>query len=478
MRYKLSLFLLAALLLFSGARNTETKVLTRQQMYADFDQLVSTLKQVSPHLICKKTAWGYDVEPLFTQFRTEIDTISSQKSFHELISKTITTCQDGHTVLLSRYPYPQGYWGKLFIPLRYLNGEYVVTRNFSYENVSVPAGSIVSKAMNKPVHDYVQTLTPYRYFMHYDMNNKRFYYNHFYQNDKNNSSAEITLEFITPDNKPIALQLKASQEVNIEKITADLSDTKKIEYWAAERTLYIRIPAMNYDDVKYYRSQIPVVGKDKPIDRVLIDIRSNLGGSDLVWRTVYEQLIDKPAEYKNVLMGYNPSYMPGKYRKQKKLAGEIAVEKTDWLGGGEFCKYYDGTEKIVPAKNSLRVSGKIILISNEDVYSSAGSCLKLSLVDPADRFVSIGRPVGMYLGGGFDPLNFQLKHSELVYKIEPAIDVTGAKNATDVMQDRTEIRIPETLGELRTKFTYSGNVWSHDYLAKYDPFVKTALALP
>ncbi len=477
MRHILSVFLLAVLILFSGARSSEIKLLSKQEMYADFDQLVATLKKVSPHLVCKKIAWQYNIDSLFTQFRTEIDTISSQRSFHELISKTTIACQDGHTVLLSGYDYPPGYWGSLFIPLRYLNGEYVVTRNFNFEAIQVPAGSIVSKAMNKPVHDYVQTLTPYRYFMHYDMKNNRFYYNHFYQNNTINSSTEITLDFITPDNKPITLQLKASRRVNVEEITANLSDTKKVEYWPEERILYIRIPVMEYNDRKYYRSQIPSVGKGKKIDRVLIDIRSNLGGSDLVWRTVYEQLLDKPAEWNSILIGQDPSYMSSKYRKQKSILPNSVNEQFDWLSGAVFSRYFDGTEKITPAKNSLRVSGKIVLLSNEDVYSSAGSCHKLSLSDPADRFVLIGRPTGMYLGAGFDPLSFRLKHSGYNFKIEPAIDITGAKDAIDVMQDRVEIKIPVTLEELRTKFAYSGNVWSYDYLTKYDPFVKTALAL-
>jgi hypothetical protein len=68
----------------------------------------------------------------------------------------------------------------------------------------------------------------------------------------------------------------------------------------------------------------------------------------------------------------------------------------------------------------------------------------------------------MYLGAGFDPLSFRLKHSGYNFKIEPAIDITGAKDAIEVMQDRVEIKIPETLEELRTKFAYSGNVWSYD----------------
>lgn len=78
--------------------------LTKEQMYQDFDTLVYKIQEISPHLVSKKIVWNYDILKTIKPYRKEIDTITSYSSFFQLVDKTLSTCQDGHTSLMDRLP--------------------------------------------------------------------------------------------------------------------------------------------------------------------------------------------------------------------------------------------------------------------------------------------------------------------------------------------------------------------------------------
>ena len=454
------------------------KDLTKTQMFEDFDYLVDRIAKISPHIIPKKQLWKYDIIQEIKNRRTEIDTITNYNSFWFLINRTLNSCQDGHTVIKTENKGFNIYQNfKISLPIKYINGEYLVNKPFSFNDIHFQIGAKVEMINNEPIHDYVQKIPQFRYFMQWDNLNKRFFYSNFYANDNIAMSKFFSISIVNLDNSISTLQLKTSDEVIIDSTKSDFNSVKKVEYWQEQKILYIRVPAMNSDDINFYKKEIISKSKSKIIDKIIIDIRNNLGGSDSVWQAIYETILDEPVKYSLKLYGNNPDFMTKEYIKDKNLnLKKIKSENLSFLNNQKMYIYYDKTETIKPSKKSIRFKGKIFVVGNENIFSSAGSCMILPNENANDNIISVGRETGRFLGGGYDPISSILPNSKIDFIIEPAIDITKAKKVKDIMHDNYEINIPYNIAEFQDKFNYNGNIWSQQFMIKYDPFIKEALS--
>lgn len=447
-------------------------------MFDDYDFFKTKIEQISPHLVPKKILWKYDILQQIENLRQEIDTITTYNSFWILVNRALQTCQDGHTAIKTQNEYFAKIYSdfKLNLPFKYLNGEYRLVKPFVFNGQSFPIGTITTKFNGIDIHDYVQTTPQYRYFMQWDIINQRFYYNSFYATDNIASKKEFTITLKTHDNNITTLSFKTSDTVDIQKSKAIFSSLKKVEFWEEQKTLYIRVPAMDLDDIPFYKKEILRHSNGRQFEKIIIDIRNNLGGGDGVWQSIFKTIISSPIVYQQKLCGNKPDFMTKRYMKEKGLKAKlIKQENIPFLNNHNFFTYYFETTTLKPSKNSIQFKGKIFVIGNENIYSSAGSCMQIANSDPSDNIISIGRPTGKFLGAGYDPIECMLPNSKIKFIIEPAIDMTKARDAKDIMQDTYEITIPYTIKEFSDKFEYNGNVWSKDYLIKYDPFIGKAL---
>lgn len=325
----------------------------------------------------------------------------------------------------------------------------------------------------------MQTIIQYRYFMQWDFVNKRFYYNYgFYDTDNIALAKRFSLTIKKPDQTITTIDFKTTDTVALQPSKADYNSSKKVEYWNEQKVLYIQVPEMDENDIKFYKKQIVTTAQGKQIEKIIIDVRNNFGGSDYVWKAIYGSLISKPYSYHIKLCGNKPDFMDKGYMRNKGLEiNKMKTEKITFLDNKIFYIYYEGLETIKPNKKSIRFDGKIIVIGNENIYSSAGSCMELPNADSTDNIISIGRPTGTFLGGGYDPITCTLPNSKIQFYIEPVIDLTNAKTAQGIMHNTYEYTISNTLEEYKQKFDYNGNIWNKEYLIKYDPFIKNAIEL-
>ena len=454
--------------------------LTKAAMRADYDLLVDKIEKISPHLQPKKQLWHLDILAQLRERRAEIDTITTPTGFWYLVSRALQNCQDGHTAIRT----PNAAFTKRYaefrlnLPFKYFNGAYHAIKPFSFEGQAFPIGTEATEFNGQNIHDYVQTLPQYRYFMQWDAARQRFYYNQFYSSHNTALAGRFALTLLRPDHSRAVLQLATRDTVSVARSPATAAAGKRVEWWAAQKTLYIRVPEMESRDIPFYQKQVAAVAKGRPLERVIIDIRNNPGGSDAVWQALYQSLLPAPRRYPLKLAGNKPDFMSKAYLKEKELVpAKIKPAPVSFLDNTLLYTYCDDTVLIKPSRRSLRFAGPIVVVGNENIYSSAGSCMLLPNASATDRLLSVGRATGRFLGGGYDPIACTLPNSGIAFVVEPAIDLTAATSAQALMHDHSEYPIPYTLEEFEQKFNYSGDTWSADFLTKYDPFIRQALAL-
>ncbi|MBI3233476.1 MAG: hypothetical protein HYZ42_05455 [Bacteroidetes bacterium] len=254
------------------------------------------------------------------------------------------------------------------------------------------------------------------------------------------------------------------------------NDSKKVEYWADYKILYIRMPSMSYTDRNYYAKQIAHIGKGKQIDKVIIDVRYNGGGSDFTWLNALRTLGSEPFRIDYALYGNDPSYMTRSYKRIHRIK-KYPFEVVPYLSNHSFYPLLKQEELYKPFSNSIKVKCKIIAIGNDYIYSAGGSLFKALSYSDTDSFYSIGTPTGTFLGSGFDPIIFELPNSKIKFSIAPAIDLSGCKTIADVMQDQYDFVVLPTLNDFKIKYEYKGNIWDKEFLIKYDPYIRKALEL-
>jgi hypothetical protein len=452
--------------------------LSKAQMYEDYDSLINKVERVSAHLEPKKVLWNYDILQQVKDLRHEIDTITTYDSFWFLVNRALSTCQDGHTRILTKNDYFFTIWENFNVklPFQYINGEYLSIKPFAFQGQSFPIGTTAVKFNDQEIHEFMQTVTQYAPAMRYDLNYNRFYDNRFYQNYNILLKGQFSVSFKKPGGSLTKLNFKITDSVTIQKSKSIDSIYKIVEFWDEQNVLYIRVPAMDEGDISFYRKEIRRQSKGKQIEKIVIDVRDNGGGSNLVWIAIYEALIASPIKYELTLCGNKPDFMPNQYLKSKRInTQKLRTEKYSFLNNKLFFKYQEGNTVLKPSKKSIKFNGKIFVIGNEYIYSSTGSCMRLANANPTDNIISIGRPTGRFLGDGYDPLIFKLPNSKIEFIVAPAIDMSDAQTAKDIMHDAYEIIIPYSLQEFEDILNFSGNIWDKEYLIKYDPFIKTVL---
>jgi len=86
-------------------RKIELEPLSKKEMYQDFNTLVLSIKQISPHIRVREKVCHINYDSLFSKFRNEIELCKSNFEFALLVKRTLTSCQDGHTSISLSNPW-------------------------------------------------------------------------------------------------------------------------------------------------------------------------------------------------------------------------------------------------------------------------------------------------------------------------------------------------------------------------------------
>ncbi|MCU0439518.1 MAG: S41 family peptidase [Raineya sp.] len=457
---------------------------SKQQMFNDFDTLVTTIFKVSPHIPIKKDLWNYDAKEHINYLRKSIDTVTTDLSYFLVLQSAINLAQDLHTSFIrqedqwakKQYDDYRMYRNKFKFSIGniYNNGKYLTTDPFVINQDTIPVGTQITHINSTKIDNYIKGKLQTTSGFSYDLNNKKFY----------NSGILKNSETIFMDSLSVTLKNKKGSKtyrVATNKFTKYLpsskyNDSTRVEYWEKEKLVYIRLTDMEPEFKTLILDELAQIkSKNLQIQKIVIDIRGNGGGQDNVWQGIYAALIATPIKYSLKIDDYQNAVMT-KDKIESFGFENVKIEKdlSPLLKKYNFYTIINEEEVIEPSSTSLKFTGKIFILA-EDVYSSAGSAVSVASSNPNDNLISVGRKSGYFLGVGFSPQIFTLPNTKLKYRIAPSIEVTNAKQLKDLMQDKIEIEVPIDMNYYQNKFSYKGKPTDKDFLIKYDPFIKVVL---
>lgn len=457
-------------MLFIGCNSKTTTpagnlpVLTQAQMYQDFDSLVYIIENVNPQLIIKKKITGIDYLSELKLMRNEIKDCKNTEEFILLINKAFTLMQDGHCNILFAHPYFMPYktaqylyeltdsmaycntlkyinffdkteeTQKFWLEIKYINGEYYLLEPFKYKNRIYKEGFKITEFNGESIHSFVQKLAKYRIRMRWDFNNNRYYSEMFFWALPYLNIKYFSLTFCDKNEKKITDLFDNFKKVyNYERQIISSDKDKKIKYFSNSCVLYIKLKKM---DLNYLNlDDINELSKNKKINKIVIDIRGNSGGNDNTWLKLLGRIIDKPIIYPVKQLVKNSNII--RYKLKNEIKDFKNTEKISLLDNEEFLVIYNQNDTIYPDKKSIKYKGKIYLLQDEEIYSSA---LALSSVAAlSDKIVSVGQTTGWMGGMCITPIAFTLPNSKLIFTIEPAIDATNIKTINNFWKDTVEV---------------------------------------
>ena len=469
-------------------------------MHKDFDRLIEIVKDVFPAASANKQVYGIDVFNRLESYRSRITGKETSIEFARLLNTAILSCKGSHfwqarisrpiqefhkdyveedaveinegyrkTNLLKKEPIT------LNLPFVYLDGDYYTLFDFSNQDRTYKRGLKVIQCNGKTPEQIIRANIAE--FGRWDYERSRFFGESFYQNAGLNEGKALELIFEDEAGGCIKSMFDINAEIDVLRPKRDFSLFQKtVEYFKEPGILYIRIPMMQPNDIPFYEENIKRTGAEKDIDAVVIDIRNNPGGSDLVWHAVLAKLIRKPYEAQ-IKIGIKNTHLCKEYVARHESGKDIVetgtLTRIPFLDQEEF-QVLSETTDIQPHKNSIGFDGNIFVLA-DNIYSAAGSLT--SFAKQFDEFVTVGRRNPYILGMGIDPLAFSLPYSKFIFSIEPVIDLTNCTSAEDVFHTDVEVPVKAEAKEWLEYYNASDCDDLEDFLTRYDPIYKKVLAL-
>lgn len=427
----------------AAAQQRELPELTREQMYMDYDSLRMVLRKYWPHGEVQRLVTGYDAYARIDDLRGAIDTVTCEAGFFSVIMQMMFACNDQHvsmsweswcreesaiTTEWSKRYYTFGYDQKRAV--KYVGGRYYTLRQVdaSTGEEVVPLGARLLAVGGIPIDEYAAGA------------NMRMQANTLWDWERG--------KFYTVDlNDPRTIGAADRNTWTIRHggrtRTVDMDGTRAdaekgsnagfhgVRYFERDGILFVRLPSMSPQLSAEICEQMQTYA-DRSINKVVIDVRGNGGGSDYAWMDLLAAITDRTIA-PDCRMAF----------KERWRAEEMGADVERVVYGRDTLYAVPGTDKIVPSERSLRYGGKIYVIFDADrCYSSTGSLLSACAVD--DRLVSVGQRSGFLLGVGTTPMPGFLDHSKIVYRIPLALEVIGARDGRpeDCYMGHVEVEVP------------------------------------
>lgn len=479
--------------------------ISKKQMYRDYNQFVSILEQCNGQLAVRKAVTGVNQLDNIRLSRAEIDTLSTYNSFIRLLNQQLFSLYDIHAYqtldiypefddlksidttnmapkTLPKTPQKREDMHLLGNPL-YINHEYYLpyiytfitqdsdTVVFQYSKIvaynEIPFAKYVSDNLNK--FHYSGTFWDYEK-KRYGSNYALIPYFGLLTIEENGKERTIDLNNVRGTLLSTA-KLKDTDIVQVQGFQTD----NKAEYFEKDSVLYIYLGQMAGENslcttIKCLR--------DKPISKVIIDVRGNIGGSDQYWFNILKAITADTLWY-SPMLAFKNSRMIRKSHKFEEGDGHLLNMRPmtfSWLPKEKYLVLHYA-QPLVPDSNSLKYKGLIYILQNQFVYSSGHSLS--SFASTNNQLVSVGLPTGLLAGCGINPKLFQLKNSKFTFRMETAIDVTNAQKPMDVYQDMPEILVEIPTPKQLDYFKYQNyERQSEVFLYRYDFLFNYVLKLP
>ena len=498
-------------LIICASLNTfaQEPILTKKQMYKDFDQLVKIIEDCNVQLPVRKAVTGFDNLAEIKKLRKGIDTVTCDEGFKQLLKKGLTYVFDIHSSIdynvynfdniveidtaSIRRQYNEYYsmenirnieynfFIKYFpISPTYYNGEYYFSSSTKYINKSNIEDTILFNDSK------VKFINKEHYSDHVIKNISNYYYsdNRFdFKNNKYYSHASLipnnSVITIEQNGKIKEIDLKEYKMLSVGSFIDNIYDDIKkreskenngVSYFNRDSILYIYLNNMYEGE---FLVNLKDTCKDKVINKIVIDVRENKGGSDKIWMDLLTLIIADSIPFTKNIVCFDNDLTREKLDFYKEYLSKTNI---NWITKKTLLTISDNSY-LVADSNSLNYKGKIYILQNENVYSAAHSLT--SYAKQVDNIISVGTPTGLMAGFGLVAPLFQLQNSKFTFRLTCFIDITNVSQVKDIYQDFPEVQVELSLDEY---FRYYNDkeiydTKSEEYLYKYDSMFKKILEL-
>lgn len=471
--------------------------LNKNQMLQDFDQSVNHINTFAVHKDLNAIRLKINYVKEYKKLRNEINEGTNPCEFRKILGRAIGLVQDAHATFMgSGYLSAYGKYQKkinfkdtqtyervkyyedqcdlpqpnLKLPLVYLKGKYFVYSDFKYKGTIIKRETEVTTYNGKKISEYIKENYDKIGVIRWDEKLNSPYRDDFYRKGDD----KFTLGFNDLENPNLTFSLSDTITFQTPK-QRDVyfgSQTKKqVMYFKKSKMLYVGIPFMDAELGKSIVRDIDsIVAKGNTFSKIVLDIRGNPGGDDNCYRTVLQHLISKEIPFSSTLkFKYNDAAINFYADGQK----NIVEEKSKLLNNSKYWTKEFDINKIEPDSNSIGYAGKIYVLQDEFIFSSASNLSNLCL--NSSQLISVGVTTDLVGGRQTEPLFIQLDNSGLVFRVEPLLDFSGVKTLNDFYHNRVEVRITPTVNDYFIRTTYEGDIYGSKFLLSQDRLIKYIL---
>ena len=432
---KRSHFLL--LLLVSMVNASHGQTLTKAQMLDDMNFLQSHVNEYCAFVPLLEKRTGVSVNAEFDQLKKTITGPEPIDKFIETVREGLNFLNDWHSGIANKqeiigltnksyYLSPisnvtladtlhADYYQSLITDsiyskikcgfrIEYMDGRYYNVQSFTYNDISIQSGEEIRAIDGIPINRFVNKYRSQMLFPFWDPIHKQWY--------------DGAFMFALP---PMGMQkftlIIGNKTINFDcaKPVENLQQGHSQSYYPKitllnSHTLYIFMPSMmnsSWYIQELFRVYTPSVNK------IIIDIRGNGGGSDGVWQDLLKKIIDKPLKFRYCVgMKHNALL-----EKAVSSFGKIRVT-------GNNAVLTDSVT-ILPDSNSVHFKGRIYILQNQYTYSAAAALSSVAMQE--NNMILIGERSALISGYSFPAILFKLPKSGIVFNLAFAYDMSGGE---------------------------------------------------
>jgi hypothetical protein len=469
------------------AKPGKDKDLSQQQYLQDFDQAIRFINQFAVHADLNARRLGINYPAEFQRLRAQITLDTDLCAFNSLLNKALNLVQDPHASTMdysyfSQYGQYQSKYNfddkesyaalqkleaecpepspNLDLPILFENGTYRIFADIDYQGIKIPRGTGIVLYQGGPIEAFIarhpDTVSPIRV----GAADGRRYNTRFYR--YGDPQFRLTLD----DGREIAMDLNKTVEWKTpmrRKISYGSQTKYRVMYFDKEKVLYVGIPMMDESLVAGINTDVDaVVGRQVPVDKIVIDIRGNPGGSDATWHGVISHLLKRELQVPLDMRFKDDAVTRARYQADPSTRGEaIAL-----LDQQRFWRHPNHGMTLEPDPLAIDFKGKIYLLQDEFIYSSASNFSNFAKLE--DQVVTVGATTDFVGGAQIEPLFFKLDHSELFFRLEPVLDFLHVETLPDFAHNSVEMPFASAVEDYFERSTFAGDIYGSEFLREHD----------
>lgn len=436
--------------------------LSKAEMYADFDTLLSIMERCNPQYLVRKKAIGYDMIAEMKAQREQIQHCNTTLEFVNLLNQTFVVSLDWHCRLygMSAYFFRDAYHKKdvkickikkrdfginfhyyddvvskqpKIFRLIHIQGKYFLKNTTTLFNgkdsVTFPLGTEILTFNQQPVRHILSTVR--NSGTYWDFNSKTYNSSYLAIPDTQNRIS------FRKDNTVQDYVFTAFSQIEDDGRKRIWEGKYQVKWLEKDSVVLITVPAMSYrpDWLEQLKSEILRL-RDKPIRAVVMDVRGNWGGNDNTWMDILGMISPTSLREPFCYISCTDKEVVKRVQTSKKeFKGKNITRTFDFVDEHYAFKVHEeGMDSIKNGEQNLGYEGIIYLLVDKDIYSSTGALTSLSTKN--DRIKTIGMSTGRLLGRGATPSIFILPHSRVIFSMELLLDAAGVSDAEDFYHDK------------------------------------------